>query len=84
MNGNGTTQSFDQRRLRHAVESAPDYPEAAAQAANCLAAKEQADTAYAAASEVVSAIWDREALRLFGEPSRAAPTRPSAVGSHRG
>ena len=71
MNANGTTQSFDQRRLRHAVESAPDYPAAREQAAKCQAAKDQADAAYRTASEVVSAIWDREARRLFGEPSRS-------------
>lgn len=84
MNGDRTTQSFDHRRLRNAVETAPDYADAAAEAAKCQAAKEQADTAHRAASEAVSAIWDREARRLFGAPDSGASRRPAAVGPRRG
>lgn len=88
MNGGGPAQSFDHRRLRHAVESAPDYPAAAAaaaaEAAKCQAAKEQADAAHRAASEAVSAIWDREAHRLFGAPDNDRLARATTGGSRRG
>lgn len=84
MNGGGPAQSFDHRRLRHAVESAPDYPAAAAEAAKCQAAKEQADAAHRAASEAVSAIWDREARRLFGAPDNDRLARAITGGSRRG
>lgn len=83
MNGAGPAQSFDHRRLRHAVESAPDYPAAAAEAAKCQAAKEQADAAHRAASEAVSAIWDREAHRLFGAPGNGRPPRATTTGGSR-
>lgn len=58
--------TFDIRRVRAAVEAAPDYTDAKAEQDRLLAEKERADAAYAAAAARVNEIWDREADRLYG------------------
>ncbi len=67
--GNAVAEiSFDAQRLRQAVEAAPDYADAMAEANRLYAIKQQADEAYRAAAAVVGAIRDREAEQLFGPP----------------
>lgn len=66
-----TRSGFDSRTLTKAVESAPDYAEAKAEQVRLYALKEQADAAYLVAQLRVDAIWDREAIRLFGPPPRS-------------
>lgn len=57
--------TFDIRRVRAAVQAAPDYADAKAEQDRLLAEKERAEAAYAAASARVNQIWDREADRLY-------------------
>lgn len=61
---------IDSKRLREAVESAPDYAAAQAEANRLYTLKQQADDAYSTATKQIEAIWDREAERLFGIPDR--------------